>query len=296
METSGTILRGAEGNDRGNGREAFKLNTPQRIPQNVDVLIVDDDAAIVEQLVECFSVANFRCASETNALAALRRITDGLHPSVVLTDLRMPELDGLHFAQKLRQLPSDIRPEIVFMSGHADMKDAIEAIRLGARDLLVKPIDREKVLRTVESAKLARERAIAASAYVDIPAAARPSVAGASGDEAIRRDALATLRKIRKVRSKYLPEELFSDPCWEMLLDLYDAHLSGVDVAVTGLGVTSGVPLSTALRRMQELQRHGLIQRVHDRDDRRRQLVVLTPAGLRAIDNFFDGYLGRTRR
>lgn len=259
----------------------------------IDVLIVDDDLDILAQLSECFSVSGFDCATEANALMALQRISANLRPSVVLTDLRMPSLDGLHFAQRLRKLPREIQPEIVFMSGHADMKDAIEAIRLGARDLLVKPIDRDKILRAVQSAKMVHEqnRPIVASAEEsDTP---RPSVAGLSNDATVRRNALTMLRKIRKVRSRYFPEELFSDPCWEMLLDLYDARLSGEEVTVTGLGVTSGVPLSTAMRRMQELQKHGLIERIDDLNDKRRQLVTLTPGGLRAIDDFFDGYLGK---
>jgi len=259
----------------------------------IDVLIVDDDAAILDQLAECFSVSGVASATETNALVALKRIAQGLRPAVVLTDLRMPDLDGLHFAQKLNLLPPEIRPEIIFMSGHADMKDAIEAIRLGARDLLVKPIDRDKILRSVEAAKLVHAQSRQRTAPVEEGPESRPSVAGASGDADVRRNALMTLRRVRKVRSKYLPEELFSDPCWEMLLDLYDSRLSGEDVTVTGLGVTSGVPMSTALRRIQELQRHRLIERIEDRSDKRRQLVTLTPDGLRAIDNFFDGYLGR---
>lgn len=266
---------------------------PKAGKSRVDVLVVDDDPDILTQLAECFSVSGLDCATEANALVALQRISANLRPSVVLTDLRMPALDGLHFAQRLRNLPLEIQPEIVFMSGHADMKDAIEAIRLGARDLLVKPIDRDKILRSVKSAKLVREHNRQTTALAEEAKAPRPSVAGLSSDGTIRRDALTTLRKIRKVRSRYFPEELFSDPCWEMLLDLYDAKLSGEEVTVTGLGVTSGVPLSTAIRRMQELQKHGLIERIDDRNDKRRQLVTLTPSGLRAIDDFFDGYLGK---
>ena len=264
--------------------------------QPIDVLVVDDDTAILEQLAECFSVSGLTSSAESSALVALQKIAQGLRPAVVLTDLRMPELDGLHFAEKLNQLPREARPEIVFMSGHADMKDAIEAIRLGARDLLVKPIDRDKILRSVESARLVHEQSLRPAPLPEQSPDLRPSIAGASQDADVRRNALATLRKIRKVRSKYLPEELFSDPCWEMLLDLYDSRLAGEDVTVTGLGVVSGVPMSTALRRIQELQKHRLIERIDDRSDKRRQLVTLTPDGLKAIDNFFDGYLGHAAR
>ena len=150
--------------------------------------------------------------------------------------------------------------------------------------------------RSVESARLVHEQSLRPAPLPEQSPDLRPSIAGASQDADVRRNALATLRRIRKVRSKYLPEELFSDPCWEMLLDLYDSRLSGEDVTVTGLGVVSGVPMSTALRRIQELQKHRLIERIDDRSDKRRQLVTLTPDGLKAIDNFFDGYLGHAAR
>ena len=73
------------------------------------------------------------------------------------------------------------------------------------------------------------------------------------------------LKTMRRLRSQYFPAELFSDPCWEMLLDLYDAALVGAEVTVTSLGAASGVPQTTALRRMETLQAHHLIVRTEDK-------------------------------
>ena len=78
-----------------------------------------------------------------------------------------------------------------------------------------------------------------------------------------------------------------------MLLDLYDARLAGAEVTVTSLGAASGVPLTTALRRMEALQQHGLIVRLEDPGDKRRTIIRLTDPGLLAVDNFFDTYLGQ---
>jgi DNA-binding MarR family transcriptional regulator len=105
-----------------------------------------------------------------------------------------------------------------------------------------------------------------------------------------KRDTLEDLRAIRKVRSKYFPSELFSDPCWEMLLDLYDGELAGQAVTVTSLGAASGASLTTALRRMDALQSHGLIERAEDPHDKRRTLIRLSRAGLEAVERFFDTY------
>lgn len=108
-----------------------------------------------------------------------------------------------------------------------------------------------------------------------------------------KRATLDDLRSVRKVRSKYFPSELFSDPCWEMLLDLYDGQLAGQDVTVTSLGAASGASLTTALRRMDALQSHGLIERAEDPEDKRRTIVRLSRAGLDAVERFFDTYSRR---
>ena len=262
--------------------------------RHVDVLVVDDEEPIIEQLVECFRLAGVSCASSVDAINALQMISEGLRPAIVLSDLRMPELDGLSFAARLGKLSPDIRPELIFISGHATLQDAIEAIRLGARDLLVKPVDRDKLLRSISTALAIRENSRNAVGSQSASSELKPSTAGASTDDQLKRQALEALRGMRKMRRKFLPEELFSDPCWEMLLDLYEARLTSTQVTITALGVTSGVPLSTALRRIGELQAHGLIERVNDQSDKRRTYVSLTDRGLVALDSFFDAYSGRS--
>lgn len=256
----------------------------------VDVMVVDDDADAVEELVEFLAKAGLKCASASDGWVALQRLGDGCKPTVVVTDLRMPELDGMEFAQRLNGLHGSERPEIIFISGHAGFDDAIAAIRLGARDMLTKPIDGPKLVQAVKSAQLARQFRFRqqAEATANSPADAKPT------DSVERkRSALNDLKAMKRLRSQYFPSDLFSDPCWEMLLDLYDAHLAKAEVTVTSLGVASGVPQTTALRRMETLQGHGLIVRESDKDDKRRTIICLTDAGLAAVEKFFENYLAR---
>lgn len=261
-----------------------------------DVLVVDDDVAVVDQLVECFHLSGISCAYSTDPIDALRMLHEGLQPSIVLTDLRMPDLDGLGLASRLMQLPQGHRPEIIFVSGHANLQDAIEAMQLGARDLLLKPVDREKLLKSIRAALASGNDAVEPNPLVKAGRRLQPSLVDSLEDDKVKVELLEKLREMRRVRSKYLPEELFSDPCWDVLLDLYEARLSSKQVSVTSLGATSGVPMSTALRRIGELQQHGLVERICDTEDKRRSFVVLTRQGLQALDNFFDAYLGRAAR
>lgn len=249
----------------------------------IDVLVVDDDRDAVEELTQYLARAGLACRSAGDGRAALKLLASGVRPSVVVSDLRMPELDGLRFAQHLGELSDDERPELIFVSGNAGYDDAVQAIRLGARDMLTKPFDGPRLVRAVKSAQLVRQMR---------PVELKPSDKSSAERQ---RTTLDDLRAVRKIRSKYFPSELFSDPCWEMLLDLYDGQLAGQEVTVTSLGAASGAPLTTALRRMEALQAHGLIDRIEDPQDKRRTIVRLSKNGLAAAESFFDTY-SRSRR
>lgn len=266
--------------------------TDEQDDRSVDVLVVDDDQDAVEELVEYLSKANLRCRPAADGWAALQVLADGYRPQVVVTDLRMPELSGMEFAERLGQLGEAERPEIIFVSGNAGFDDAVQAIRLGARDMLTKPIDGPRLVRAVKSAQHARQMKLRPKEGAP-PPAAKAKAADDGGPAGRKRAALGELKTIRRLRSQYFPAELFSDPCWEMLLDLYDAALAGAEVTVTSLGAASGVPQTTALRRMETLQAHHLIVRNEDKSDRRRTIVRLSDAGMQAVENFFETYLGR---
>lgn len=249
-----------------------------------DVLVVDDDSDAVEELVEYLAKAGLSCLSAGDGWQALKLLADRRRVRVVVSDLRMPELTGLEFAERLIRLGGSDRPEVIFVSGHAGFDDAVEAIRLGARDLLTKPVDGPRLVKAVKSALVARQGRDRAA-----PAVGAPTEGGADR----KRSALKQMRSMRRMRSQHFPTQLFSDPCWEMLLDLYDGHLVAAEVTVTSLGAASGVPLTTALRRMDQLMAHGLIERTEDTGDKRRTIVRLTQAGLEAVEGFFDTYLQR---
>lgn len=254
----------------------------------IDVLVVDDEKLILEELTESLSRSGLTCDAAADGWGALKLIAQGVRPAVIVSDLHMPELNGLEFAGHIKALPDVERPEIIFVSGQAGFDDAVQAIRLGARDLLTKPVDGPRLIRAVKSALLNRQVRRAEAPSVEEKETLDPPQ--------LRRETLDNLRAVRKVRERHFPTELFSDPCWEMLLDLYDARLDEAEVTVSSLGAASGVPLTTALRRMEVLQKHGFIERVVDPDDRRRTIVRLSPAGLAAVEQFFDSYAQRLRR
>ena len=272
-----------------------RSGTGGRDERVLDVLVVDDDREAVEELVEYLSKANLGCKPASDGWAALQLLADGYRPQVVVTDLRMPELSGMEFAERLSRMGEGERPEIIFVSGNAGFDDAVQAIRLGARDMLTKPIDGPRLVRAVKSAQLARQLRLRPLEPRGLATAGTSKVKAAEDDSPVarKRAALGELKTMRRLRSQYFPAELFSDPCWEMLLDLYDASLAGAEVTVTSLGAASGVPQTTALRRMETLQGHDLIVRTEDKSDKRRTIIRLSDTGMLAVESFFETYLGR---
>ncbi|WP_426039520.1 response regulator transcription factor [Brevundimonas sp. DC300-4] len=118
------------------------------------VVLIDDDAAVLESLEAVFSSANYEVRSfplATDFLAAL----PGLSPACIVTDLRMPEMDGLTLVSKLTGEKGLSWP-IVVISGHGDVPDAVAAIRAGATDFLIKPFPPQKLLAIVQASLSSR--------------------------------------------------------------------------------------------------------------------------------------------
>ena len=98
---------------------------------------------------------------------------------------------------------------------------------------------------------------------------------------------LQALLRLRHLRAELFPEKLFAQPAWDMLLELLECRLHRRRISVSSLYLAAHVPPATALRRIQEMEDIGLIARVCDPSDRRRQFVELTPRTLHQLQIFF---------
>jgi DNA-binding PadR family transcriptional regulator len=95
----------------------------------------------------------------------------------------------------------------------------------------------------------------------------------------------------RQLRARFFDGELFADPAWDMLLDLTAARAEHTRVSVTSLCIASGVPPTTALRWISQMNDSGLVCRVEDETDRRRAFITLTDKASDAMARYF-GELG----
>jgi DNA-binding MarR family transcriptional regulator len=88
---------------------------------------------------------------------------------------------------------------------------------------------------------------------------------------------MRNLAQIRAVRNRLFGEDIFFDPSWSILLDLYQRELEGRRVMVSDACAASGVPATTGLRWLKILEKRGYVVRTLDPTDRRRVFVALTP-------------------
>lgn len=120
----------------------------------------------------------------------------------------------------------------------------------------------------------------------------RTCVSPALSDEETSRHWTRSLIDLCSARQNYFPDGLFSDPAWDMLLDLTYARLAGKRVSVSSLCIASRVPATTALRRIGDLVSEGLATRVRDEADGRRVFVQLTEDGFSRMLTYIDSVRG----
>ncbi|HPY38958.1 MAG TPA: sigma-54 dependent transcriptional regulator, partial [Thiolinea sp.] len=113
------------------------------------LLLVDDEKIIRDSVGQSLMLAGFAVetfASATEVLPKLHPDFDGL----LITDIRMPDMDGLELMEQAHQLDADL--PVILISGHADVALAVNAIRDGAYDLLEKPFATNELIESVKRA------------------------------------------------------------------------------------------------------------------------------------------------
>jgi two-component system, LuxR family, response regulator FixJ len=119
------------------------------------VHVVDDDEAVRDSLSMLLQSAGLPVRTYDSATAFLT-VLPNLTAGCVLTDVRMPGLDGLELQRRLTEL--GVRLPVIVMTGHGDVPVAVEALKAGAADFLEKPFDEPQLLAAIASALAASQR------------------------------------------------------------------------------------------------------------------------------------------
>ena len=273
------------------------------------VLVVDDDATALDLVRRVLEADGLRCRTVASAGAGLAELRSAEDVDVIVSDIYMPATDGLVFLGTVRREFAD-RPwlQLILITGQASVDTAVAAMRLEASDYLEKPLEARQLRESVRHA-LARARSVreVRSARGDSPqgrelqriAAAAlelageigrdPGGAGPGGSPAGLRS-LELLQSLESARTTIFGDAVMPEPAWEMLAELMRARLGGKPITVSSLALASKSPMTTALRRIDELVAGGLARRVPDPEDRRRTHVELTDEGRARMQLFLESF------
>ncbi len=116
-----------------------------------DILVVDDEQRQRSILKTILSEEGYRVYEASTGEEALKILKERA-PDLVLTDLKMPEMDGLQLLKKIREAGGNQPPEVLIMTAYGTIASAVEAIKNGAFDYLTKPLDRETLLIKIRQA------------------------------------------------------------------------------------------------------------------------------------------------
>lgn len=178
------------------------ISTPNCFPRLDHVTLIEDDDDFRLALSERMEVAGLKVSAHAHADTALAEIrTD--YAGVVISDLRMPSIDGRQVLNRLQTL--DAALPVILITGHGDVADAVAAMREGAYDFVTKPFAFERLFeslnRALEKRALVldnrRLTALAAEADVELPLL---------GDSAAIRALRATIAQIADARMDVLIE------------------------------------------------------------------------------------------
>ena len=115
--------------------------------KKINILVVDDELSIRESLSGWLKQDGYEVETADDGPTALARIQEN-HYDIMLLDVKMPKKDGITVLKELKE--NDPETAVVMMTAHGAIQDAVEAMKLGAYDYLLKPFDLEELSLTIE--------------------------------------------------------------------------------------------------------------------------------------------------
>lgn len=247
------------------------------------ILIVDPDPATLDFAVRTLAHAGYRPAAFADLdprNGSLDRLGADPPVQVAVVDARAldPLEDGPPLAELRRRSPRRAALQFVVV-GEPERLDRVVPRQLAeVTDILTKPLERHTLLYAVQEATRRHAALLSRSGpgfSALPPRRAPPTKRELPADLQI----LQWLRDVDEQRARALDGIVRTDPTWNMLAELLRARITKRRISVTSLCLASRGPVTSALRRVEQLLADGLITYALDPKDRRRKYVELTSEG-----------------
>jgi DNA-binding NtrC family response regulator len=118
-------------------------------PSDIGILIVDDEASVRDALHKWFELDGYRVDSAADATIALQKMQDATW-DIVLLDIKMPGMDGLELQRRIKEIDKDIIT--IMITAFASVDTSIQALKEGAFDYVVKPVDPDDMSHLIRNA------------------------------------------------------------------------------------------------------------------------------------------------
>lgn len=268
----------------------------------LNILLVDDDRDLLVEQADLLDALGYRCRTAASADEARQVFAENRDINLVISDWSLPSGNGLELIKSLGEMNRNGRNFVaILLTGYPSIELAVQAMQDGFVDFLSKPVTREMyeaALRRAVERLAAQDQARSESKVVESVANIQESLqalmnklgvqekdttasdedvaASIKNPNAVHPSVLKSIIKARRNRQKYFEGDLFSDPSWDILLELTAAHIENRQESVTSVAIAASVPASTAIRKIRELSDRGLLKRWTDPTDARRIFVALT--------------------
>ena len=125
-------------------------NQQPPVETKVDILIVDDRPENIRLLSSILADNGYPTRKATNGVMALRAV-ESIQPTLILLDIRMPNLSGYQVCKQLKSNPNTAQIPIIFLSATDDLEDKAKAFKVGGADYITKPFSVEEVLARIQN-------------------------------------------------------------------------------------------------------------------------------------------------
>ncbi len=118
------------------------------MPELRTILVVDDELTILESLADILQLEGFSVLKASSGLEALDILREQI-PDLIIADVMMPEMNGYHLYQRVRQTPKHLQIPFIFLTAKGEAEDIRFGKELGADDYLLKPIHAEDLMAAI---------------------------------------------------------------------------------------------------------------------------------------------------
>jgi len=222
------------------------------------VLIIDDDAEMASELAEALTALGYAASFLDSSSAALSAFRQGHRFDYLIVDEIIDNLTGTQLYRKLKLAYGLSESYALLLTGYADLDRSINAIRAGFCDFLQKPVSVAEIDIALKNI-----------------AAQRPTC-----QVAPELSASTAIRLLKRIAKPLVSKEGTSSiPPLAILAVCQTYRDKGETLLTKAIGAETGLPISSVVRHLTELETLGYIFRKEDTDDKRRTLVELTEAG-----------------